>query len=754
MQLINAQHKLSLMKRHAILTLLLILFTIKGMAQCKEVVGYYPNWQWYDRNKLAKPANIDYSKYSILNYAFFKPELDGSISGTDAWADENLLLGEFNWATNQYIPNTSIVDLAHNNGVKILPSIGGWTLSDNFPIIAADPAKRQAFAQACVNLIQQYNFDGIDLDWEYPGYAPHGGSAADKANFTLLLQEVRSAIDAYGVTVNKPMLLTAAVGAAADRMDDVDWPVVAQLLDIINLMSYDFFGAWDPTTNHNSPLYPPAQGDPSFNLDSTVTRLVNYYNVNPQKITVGVAFYGRTSKTSGPAGLHSPTTGQVDNSTFFVDDGSPLYYNVMDKMNLFTQNWDSQAQVPYLTGNGNLQTFVSYDDEQSIGLKAQYIVDKNLRGAIIWEITGDMMESTTVPGTVGSTPLADTLNNVFCNYTGGGGNAPVVTITGNISICEGDSTALTATGANNYSWNSGQSGSTIWVNPTSTTSYTVTGSNANGSDTETITVTVNSSYSNTLNTVTICQGESANIFGNTQNTAGTYYNYLQTIHGCDSTLSQELIVLPTFTSTMNPVTICEGESATIFGSQETIAGTYSNTYQASNSCDSVVYQELIVNTVDTSVTTSQNSITAVASNATYQWIDCNTNQPISGATNQTYSPQTTGSYAVEVTQNGCTETSSCYSFVIDNIATFGNYATLNAYPNPTNSIVTIDLGKSCGNVDVMVTDATGKTVVATSKSTGQYLNIDLQPYANGLYIIQVRSESQTWIGRIQKIAGN
>lgn len=346
-----------------------------------------------------------------------KPEADGSISLTDAWADEQLLLGENDWINGGYLPNTSIVDIAHNNGVKVLPSIGGWTLSNNFPSIAASSTKRANFALACVNLIETYNFDGIDLDWEYPGYEPHLGTEQDKENFNLLLQEVRTAIDEYGESVDKTMLLTAAVGASEARMEDVDWTEVSQYLDIINLMSYDFFGAFSPNTNHNSPLFQPEQGEPDFNVHAAVTKLTTQYGVNPNQITVGVAFYGRSSKTAGSPTLFTPTTGQVDNATFSLDDGSPTYFNVLNHLNLFTQNWDNQARVPYLTGNNGLQTFVSYDNDQSIGEKAQYIVDNDLRGAIIWEITGDYIETTVGSGIISNTPLADTLNSVFCQNT-------------------------------------------------------------------------------------------------------------------------------------------------------------------------------------------------------------------------------------------------------------------------------------------------------------------------------------------------
>jgi GH18 family chitinase len=94
------------------------LFFILGLqllAQpCREVIGYYPNWQWYDRNKLVAPSTIDYSQYTILNYSFFSPEANGTVQNTDAWADENLLLGEIDWSTTppSYKPNTSLIDLA------------------------------------------------------------------------------------------------------------------------------------------------------------------------------------------------------------------------------------------------------------------------------------------------------------------------------------------------------------------------------------------------------------------------------------------------------------------------------------------------------------------------------------------------------------------------------------------------------------------------------------------------------------------
>jgi len=391
------------------------------MAQtCKEIIGYYPNWQWYDRAKLVRPNTIAFNKYNIINYCFFKPEANGTISNTDTWADENLLQGQINWSTPipTYYPNTSLIDLAHNAGVKVMVSIGGWTMSDNFPTIAASPTLRAKFAGECNRLIKFYNFDGIDIDWEYPGYAPHSGTAADKVNFTLLLQNIRDSLNALGTLKNAYYKLSACFSADPALMQNIQWSNVVPLLDMINLMSYDFFGAWDCVANHNSPLYSTPVGNAAFNTNSAFLTLKNIHNVPPNKINLGVAFYGRSQM--GATALYQPTNCN-DNQVIFSDDlGTPLYYNVIKNMSLFNYFYDNATESPYLLGKASTSavgTFVSFDDKKSIGKKASYIVNNNARGAIIWELTGDYMETSPGSGIIAGTPLADTLKQVFCNTT-------------------------------------------------------------------------------------------------------------------------------------------------------------------------------------------------------------------------------------------------------------------------------------------------------------------------------------------------
>lgn len=406
------------MKKHIIIFLIGIT-TIKISAQpCKEIIGYYPNWQWYDRANLVKPTTIAYSKYSIINYCFFKPEATGFISNTDAWADENLLQGQINWSTtpSSYYPNTSIIDLAHNAGTKVMVSIGGWTLSDNFPTIASSSSKRALFASECNRLLKFYKFDGIDIDWEYPGYAAHSGTVNDKQNFTLLIQQIKDSITTLGSQNGKTYKLSACFSADPVRAASIEWNNVTPVLDMINLMSYDFFGAFDCIANHNSPLYTTTVGNPNFNINNAFAMLTTTYNVPSTKINIGVGFYGRSQ--TGATNVYQATNCGEDQVTFSADLGTPLYYNIQNKLNLFNYYWDNVAMVPYLIGKSSgsaAGTFVSFDDKKSIGMKADYIKTHNARGTIIWEITGDYLETSVGSGVVGSTPLLDTLNYVFCN---------------------------------------------------------------------------------------------------------------------------------------------------------------------------------------------------------------------------------------------------------------------------------------------------------------------------------------------------
>lgn len=400
--------------------------TANSQLPCREVIGYYPSWKWYDRQQLVNPATIDYSKYTAINYAFFEPQPDGSVVPFDPRADKIILLGELDPSAppgyssrkdfgnaEWHVPGTSLVDRAHEQGVKVFVSIGGWTLSQHFSPIAASAEKRRRFAQSCAEMVRTYYLDGIDLDWEYPGYRSNGGGPGDRENFTLLLREIRDSFDALQPHHDRQLYLTAAFGCAPNRMAEVEWGEVMHLLDFISMMTYDFYGRDFSVTNHNAPLYPPAKGIRGYDTHSTIHHLMDEYGVPPHKICIGVPFYGRSMKTRNAPGLHVGSAQAVDARIFAEDAGSPAFYNILAQQELFFYDWDSLAQAPFLRSK-NSNTFVSFDDERSVAQKARYILEHQLAGAVVWDITGDCVESPYFKGYIDCTPLADALKEALC----------------------------------------------------------------------------------------------------------------------------------------------------------------------------------------------------------------------------------------------------------------------------------------------------------------------------------------------------
>jgi chitinase len=144
-----------------------------------------------------------------------------------------------------------LIHRVHAAGAEIYPAIGGWTLSKTFPAMAANATARTNFAKQCIDLIRDYGFDGIDIDWEYPGFIEHNGTAQDELNFSLLLQEVQSELTALSrraATGSKTYGLTAALPCGPSHIANIHVQHVARTLTELNLMTYDFHGVWDPTT--------------------------------------------------------------------------------------------------------------------------------------------------------------------------------------------------------------------------------------------------------------------------------------------------------------------------------------------------------------------------------------------------------------------------------------------------------------------------------------------------------------------------
>lgn len=187
-----------------------------------------------------------------------------------------------------------------------------------------------------------------------------------------------------------------------------------------------------------------------------------------------------------------------------------------------------------------------------------------------------------------------------------------------------------------------------------------------------------------------------------------------------------------------------------------------NTYTASNNiatytidnaagCDSIVTLNLTINTV-TNIGTTLNgtTITANNNNATYQWLDCDNNdEPIEGATNQTFTATESGNYAVELTENGCTNTSACVAVTVIGIDELSNGLQALVYPNPSQGNVEITLGSTMQDVELMLTDIQGRVIFTRNYPSLFKTNIEL-PDAKGVYILKLKAQDSTSTLRIIK----
>ena len=363
----------------------------------RNIVGYYTSWSVYVRNYHV--TDIPPEQINIINYAFANIA-NGEIVLGDPYADTQLFYAGDSWEQDSLrgcFHQLQILKAQYPH-LKTLISVGGWTWSHYFSDVALTPQSRSIFAASCVEFIQEYGFDGVDLDWEYPvsgGLPTNIYRPEDRENFTLLLAELRSQLDAAG-----DYLLTIAAPASPYIIDNIEVELIHPYLDWINIMTYDLHGPWggdpDPVTGFNSALYP-AEDDPfpepyhsQFNLAAAVQNYLEF-GVPSEKINPGLAFYGR-AYGGVPAennGLYQTYWGPASDGTW--ENGVYDYWHLDSgyiNQNGYTAHWHDQAQVPWLY-NPATQIMISYDDPASISAKCAAIISADLGGAMFWEFSGD-----------------------------------------------------------------------------------------------------------------------------------------------------------------------------------------------------------------------------------------------------------------------------------------------------------------------------------------------------------------------------
>ena len=381
--------------------------------EMKKIVGYFPEWGIYGGHKNYTPAKVPFDKITHLNYAFATIR-NGVIAHFDKHAAMNAAHGEV-WGSPHRgnLGQFTKLKKAHPH-LSVMVSIGGWTQSGNFHDVAATKEARDRFAASVVQYIRRYEFDGVDIDWEYPGkyrepnkrdnpndQGTPKADATESETFVLLLKTLREYLDRAAAEDGKYYQLTAAMGASFETIEFTAPSNYVQYLDFINLMTYDMHGAWDMRTNHQSALYANPAASDSLNVDAVVGKFLSY-GVDSRKLIVGTPFYSRGWKgvipdgsVEGLKGFFSLASGGAHGVwDGGIAGGMNPYYRVveMEKDPAFAKYYDDAAKAPYLYSESKREMY-TYENKQSLSEKIRYVKSKKLGGLIIWELSGDLPAS-------------------------------------------------------------------------------------------------------------------------------------------------------------------------------------------------------------------------------------------------------------------------------------------------------------------------------------------------------------------------
>jgi chitinase len=354
-----------------------------------DLVGYYAGWNGV--------VPIDMSRLSAINYSFLALRGDGSVAVANPGAEEPVLA---------YLRSQK----AARPGQLLFASVGGWTGSGGFSDMAHDHAARERFIVSSLEFLRRNGFDGIDIDWEYPGAIGAGCGAgatcdrpSDKEDFVRLAREMRTAFDAAGAADGHHYRLTIAAGADGKFAANATGPWLARLaasLDWVNLMSYDYHGTWERTANFVAPLRTEAGSPEGGSVDSSVSLFIAE-GVPAEKLVLGVPFYGKGWAGCAPGprgGLYQPCAelARPDHEATFefawLEDQGYLAQDASGELAVpgrgFARAWNAAASEPSLFDAAS-GTFIAYDDERSMREKARYAKDRGLRGVMFWELTAD-----------------------------------------------------------------------------------------------------------------------------------------------------------------------------------------------------------------------------------------------------------------------------------------------------------------------------------------------------------------------------
>ncbi|TRU37621.1 MAG: hypothetical protein EWV78_06785, partial [Microcystis aeruginosa Ma_MB_F_20061100_S20D] len=536
--------------------------------------GYIGSWNLNSNT----PIDATFNKLTHLFYSF----ADVTLNGTVQLPQDGTGTGDI--AKLQQIK-------AQNPNLKIMLSIGGATEND-FSSAAATVQSRANFAQSAIQLMKTNGFDGLDIDWEYP-------EANEDNNYIQLLAQLRQQINQASQNDGKQYLLTTALSGSPYILSASDYgsnpydfspqdlKATSDYVDFINVMSYDYHGPWENTTNHQSALYK-STNDNTYNAAKVNTNwAIQHYlsaGVPATDIVLGAPLYGRTW-TGVNAGSNN---GLFQQGTGSSELTYRELYNLLGT-NGYQSFWDNSAKVPYIYSS-QTKVFSTYENNQSILGKTDYVKQLGIGGAFFWEITQDL------PITHSDSLINAAATNLGIN------NVVLPTITLAVSP-----SSVLENGLNNLIYTFTRSG--VTTNPL-TVNYSISGTATNGSDYTSIPTSV--TFAANATTATVIVDPTADTTVESDETViltlatGTGYT-IGTPDAVIGTITND--DLPSITLAISPASVTEdGTSNLIYTFTRT--GDTTNPLTVNYTVDGTATNGSDYTSIPTSVTFAANSATA------------------------------------------------------------------------------------------------------------------------------------------------
>ncbi|MDA0128729.1 glycoside hydrolase family 18 protein [Vibrio sp. MarTm2] len=397
-------------------------------AQDKVVAGYFADWQYSNPDNPYQVKDIPADNLTHIIYAFLsmcgphtgaseaiqkqvEEHCKGKAPFTAIVVDQQAALKEdFGAVSVEVDYKGHFAQLAQlkqtHPDLVILPSFGGWTMSEPFHAMAKDPKAIEHFSKTAVELIAKYDFfDGIDLDWEYPG----GGGlttspwnpatklsdeqkASEREAFNHLVKALRGDLDKLASKTKREYELSTAVGVGT-KAQQIDWKTASPYLTNMFAMTYDFLGGWGQQTGHTTNLHATERSWWGMGADVFINQMIEQ-GIPSEKLVIGAAFYGRGWQGTQAYNGELPNGELVSDSGAQFGTGENGYFMFWDLVNNYSAKqgyqykYDEQAQAPYLW-NPEKKVFISFEDQRSIKAKAKWAKESKLGGIFTWELSGD-----------------------------------------------------------------------------------------------------------------------------------------------------------------------------------------------------------------------------------------------------------------------------------------------------------------------------------------------------------------------------